>query len=232
MPHDHPLLQQRRRPTDLTAIGCSSCGLPGGGTEHITWANVVMVRGVKYHDASLHQSSSPPLSTLGPVVGRVARQTACHVGANHKLASGESTLLPVGTPLRSIDDFSASFRVAAVWNGAVTVFERDRRAGDVGNLDYGYPTAQVSSIEILNANNDAVVRTVHDAKLVSQIMTLLRNARVGNVTDPATPNTCGIAFTFNQDPPVRLTYNSTKQTIENGTPVPESIAESLKALAC
>jgi hypothetical protein len=101
-------------------LSLASCGT---SSVQIEWINFVKVQGILYAVPFVGESTIPS-SLQGSVVASVRFQVADHVDdPNYQTRDGDAAFLPVGTPIYQVIGYRNTFRLAAQWNGHLTLFE-------------------------------------------------------------------------------------------------------------
>lgn len=163
-----------------TASGCPHSVAAGGSM--IDWVNFVRLNGIEYVGAS--SSGSLASNRLGAVVATVhCRMEGSVLDPGYQPKDGDAAFLNPGTSLYAVKGYKRSFRLAALQDGRLTLFEADsnpaaRVGGDLldigGRVSYiGINSEQDGATELAaiksTAQVDALVRMVMEAPVNQQI---------------------------------------------------------------
>ena len=119
---------------------------------HISWVPSLRFGGITYEE-NWHTLTLQDL--LGPELHRVAFMVDDHAGSNYILQDGDATLLPPGTPVHEVKGYKPEFRLAALVNGRVKIFEADTNPLAETGEDLIDIRGKVTSIDILSRKHGA-----------------------------------------------------------------------------
>lgn len=98
----------------------------GAGVTMIDWVNFVRYKGTLYLTPVRKMGRSITARDLGPQVARVHSKLEGNVqDPAYKPKDGDAAFLAPGTPIYSVKGYRPGFRLAARWNGQVTLYEAD-----------------------------------------------------------------------------------------------------------
>ncbi|MDP3063494.1 MAG: hypothetical protein Q8O40_09860 [Chloroflexota bacterium] len=103
----------------------------GKPPEMVDWTDFIKFEGIVYQ--SIHGPGPPRIpgertfteADLGDLLYRVAFRVQDYVGVSYRAQDGDSGFLVPGTPVFAVKDYSPRFRLAALQDGKVLVFEAD-----------------------------------------------------------------------------------------------------------
>lgn len=165
----------------LTLLGLTSCfGSPNTTSVQIDWVNFVKFNGITYLSGMVNAGRALQESDLGPVFATVKKKLDGNVtDPTYHSQDGDAAFLDVGTSVYAVKGYLATFRLAARYNGQLTLFEADtnpqaKKGADL--LDIG---GKVRSIGINSAQNvKAVLGAIRDAKVVTSVVDMVLAAPV------------------------------------------------------
>lgn len=94
---------------------------------------------------------------LGTELYRVAFMVADHAGRNYMLQDGDATLLAPGTPVYAVKGYAPEFRLGALVDGRVKIFEADVNPLAETDEDLIGIRGKVTSIDILSEEDATTV---------------------------------------------------------------------------
>lgn len=210
----------------------SACGVGAHPKANIDWISFVQVRGRQYVAVrSLGARATSP-AVLGRAVATVRKTLAGHVFDPHyRPRDGDAAFLPVGTQLREVRGFAPWFRLGALVDGDVTIYQLDRRDG-TGAEVFDFDASAIRSLEIRRASDDSLERTVTDPALVHRLVAAIERARV-RATDVIDEDaTCVVAFTYADTPPIALQYRASSGTLSPGIRLDAALRHDLAGVGC
>lgn len=99
----------------------------------IDYVNFINVHGTMYYVPLVGDSTLPP-SLQGSEYAKVHFQVADHVSdPGYQTKDGDAAFLPIGTAIYQVIGYRSSFRLAAMWNGHLMLYE----ASDVPHAQTG-----------------------------------------------------------------------------------------------
>lgn len=212
------------------AVVASACG--GGARPNIDWVSLVNVRGRQY--VAVDQAGAPPTSpaVLGRVVATVKKTIAGHVFDPHYRAhDGDAAFLPVGTQLREVRGFAPWFRLGALADARVTIYQLDRRDG-TGRDVFDFDASAIRSLEIRRASDSSLERTLSDRTLIDRLVTAIETGHVHATNVFDTEATCAVAFTYADTPPITLSYWASSGTLFPGIALDPARRRDLAHAGC
>jgi hypothetical protein len=108
----------------VVMVVLASCGLPTSTTRVVDFVQLDDRRYVRVDGGVVE---APAVATLGPEVAFTARTVGDPEG--EPIRSGDAAYLQPGTPLRAVPGFEPWFRLAAVLDDEVALYELVNRAG-------------------------------------------------------------------------------------------------------
>lgn len=116
-------------PLALLLVAVTSCGT----SVQIEWQNFLKVGGITYV-ADFASAMVLPPTLQGSQYATVRFTVADHVyELGYQTKDGDAAFLPAGTPIYQVVGYRPSFRLAAPWNGQLTIYE----ASDVPHAQTG-----------------------------------------------------------------------------------------------
>jgi len=95
----------------------------GGTHAQIDWVNFIKVHGIMYVVPPIGDTTVP-VSLQGMMATTVHFQIADHISdPTYQANDGDAAFLPVGTPIYQVIGYRETFRLMALWNGHMTLFE-------------------------------------------------------------------------------------------------------------
>jgi hypothetical protein len=198
----------------------------------IDWISFVQVRGRQYVAVQSLGAPATSPAVLGRAVATVRKTIAGHVFDPHyRPRDGDAAFLPVGTRLREVRGFAPWFRLGALVDGDVTIYQLDRRDG-TGAEVFDLDASAIRSLEIRRASDDAFERTLTDPALVHRLVAAIEAARVHatDVTDGDA--TCVVAFTYADTPSIALQYRASSGTLSPGITLDAALRHDLAGVGC
>ncbi|MCY4529222.1 MAG: hypothetical protein OXD46_09385 [Chloroflexi bacterium] len=108
---------------------------------------------------------------LGPELYRVAFMVADHAGSNYILQDGDATLLAPGTQVHEVKGYKPEFRLAALVDGRVKIFEADTNPLAETGEDLIDIRGKVTSIDILSEEDaSTVLATIDEERAVGNFV--------------------------------------------------------------
>ena len=140
---------------------------------HISWVPSLRFGGITYeenwHTLTLQDLTLQDL--LGPELHRVAFMVDDHAGSNYILQDGDATLLPPGTPVHEVKGYKPEFRLAALVDGRVKIFEADTNPLAETGEDLIDICGKVTSIDILSEEDaNTVLATIDEERAVGNFV--------------------------------------------------------------
>lgn len=135
---------------------------------HISWVPSLRFGGITYEE---NWYTLTLQDLLGPELYRVAFMVADHAGSNYILQDGDATLLPPGTPVHEVKGYKPEFRLAALVNGRVKIFEADTNPLAETGEDLIDIRGKVTSIDILSEEDaSTVLATIDEERAVGNFV--------------------------------------------------------------
>jgi hypothetical protein len=191
----------------VVVIVASGCYTP---RANIDWVDFVRLHGASYDRVTV-EAPAPEASQLGPVVGTVDKTLSDSVhDPSYQARDGDAGFLVKGTRLHALRGVGAWFRIAAVVNDQVVVYQLDNpRARTGADL---YDLSDVRSIQVRNVRTPGLnLRTVTDRRTIAVAVAELMHDRVGHGT--SSQPTCDIRFDYAGSAPLVLSYYASTATI-------------------
>ena len=108
---------------------------------------------------------------LGPELYRVAFRGDGYVGLNYHYEDGDSTYLNPGTPVYEVKGYSTEFRLAALRDSEVILFEADTNSAAKTGQDLLDIRGKVTAIDILSTKDGrAVLATIDEDRSVERFV--------------------------------------------------------------
>ncbi|MYA60321.1 MAG: hypothetical protein F4X40_07180 [Chloroflexi bacterium] len=148
----------------------------------ISWVPSVRFGGITYVEnwhanepSTVEGERAPNLrDLLGPKLHRVAFTVADHAGSGYILQDGDATLLAPGTPVHAVEGYAHEFRLAALADGRVEMFEADVNPLAENGEDLIDIRAKVTSIDVLSQEDaTTVLGTIDEALAVGSFVELV-----------------------------------------------------------
>lgn len=215
----------------VLAVGLTACIAHSDGRVAIDWVPFVYVNGRNY--VAVQYTDRPtPVSALGAVVATVRHKVEGDVTDPHyRSRNGDAAFLSVGTRLRAVEGFARWFRIAAVVDGNVTVFQLDRRSG-IGAAAFDLRPRSITALEIRSGFDGSVRNRVVDQALVEDLVTFLRRARLHPRSGGNDTLTCFISLAYTSTPPVTFGYDPATGFVYPGFRLPTALRQRLARLGC
>ncbi len=151
----------------LLVTGCSKTS--------ISWVDVVKLDNIKY----LATSNWLDEKDLGPQIGTVNFTVSGNVNnSNYKLKNGDSTFIPVGTPIFSLKNYLSKFRVAVESEGRFRVYESNLIANATRGSDYLDISNKVEFIGINDERDNSEIAKIKDKQQVEHLTKLVMEASI------------------------------------------------------
>lgn len=163
---------------------CPPPRLAPGGNPAIKMVDAVFFGGITYVNLNPRQSA-PASSILGPQFATVCDSYITGVvdGTNR---NGDATALEVGAPIYRLKGYDSNFRLAAIRNGQIVIFEAfTNPAAKVGRDLIDLTLVEVSAV-VINSANDGVtsIARIDDTRLIARLVELLHRAPVDQTRQP------------------------------------------------
>ena len=112
----------------ILLAGCSQQISPANtGVQknvHIDWINFIQVNDIHYYDANNYCGRDLTSADIGQKVSEVKFKVSDNVfDPSYKTKDGDAAFLEKGTPLYSVKGYKPEFRLAAYFDGKITMYE-------------------------------------------------------------------------------------------------------------
>lgn len=156
----------------------------GGQGAIIDWVDFVQWNGITYLTSMAPPAAGAADPVLGPQVATTTRKLADNeTDPHHKLQDGEAAFLAPGTPIYSLRDYKASFRVAVKGANGIVIYEADTNPKASTGADLLDLAGRVDSIGIRDTNEQELA-TIRDAAVVNRLVSLILQAPVDQAAQP------------------------------------------------
>ena len=152
-------------------------GACGGQTTIIDWVDFVQWNGVTYlHVMPATTPSSDPV--LGTQVATTTRKLAGNeTDPSHRTQDGEAAFLQAGTPIYSLRDYRASFRIGVKGASGVAIYEADTNPRAKTGADLLDLEGKVVQITV-GDSSERELASIRDPSVVAHLVGLLLQAPV------------------------------------------------------
>jgi len=148
---------------------------------HIDWVNFVQVNDIHYSDAHNYCGRDLTSADIDQKVSEVKFKVSDNVfDTSYKTKDGDAAFLEKGTPIYSIKGYKPEFRLAAYFNGKLTLYEADynpkaKIGGDLIDIRdkvkyIGINSEEDGRTELAAIKDDNIVKTMVDNFLSADIV--------------------------------------------------------------
>jgi hypothetical protein len=173
----------RRLTVAALVPGLLVLGACAGRGAIIDWVDFVQWNGITYlHVPTSSAAAGQPI--LGLQVATTTRKLAGNeTDPSHQLQEGEAAFLDAGTPIYSLREYRAAFRIGVKTANGIAIYEADtnpkaKTGADLLDLD-----GKVDYIGFAEANQDEVA-AIRDPALVAHLVGLILQAPVDQSAQP------------------------------------------------
>ncbi|MBI2918660.1 MAG: hypothetical protein HYY01_11820 [Chloroflexi bacterium] len=144
---------------------------------HIDWVPFIKFGGIEYLDN--WGARLLPENNLGPELYRVAFRLEGKAGFGYRSQDGDAAFLELGTPIHGVKGYAAQFRLAAIVDGKVRVFEAGTNPAARAGADLLDIRGKVRSIGI-NSPQDrrTELASIGDPGLLEQMVEMVLTSPV------------------------------------------------------